>query len=195
MTVKVNIILCILLLIQLQLAGCSPRTRPPAASAVSTLPARLPVGGFILTSPAVGADGLLPAEYTCDGAASTLALQWNGAPAGTKSYAVIMHHAAGAEDIHWYWVVYNIPATVNSLPKNMTGIGVLGTNSVNGKNAYTPPCSKGPGPKIYLYTVYALSEEPKLDVPAEQVNRAVLLSAIQNITLSSAELAVSYSRK
>ncbi len=105
-----------------------------------------------------------------------------------------MHHEAGPTDIHWYWVVYDIPASVTSLPKNMHGIGTLGTNSVNNRNAYTPPGSKGPGPKTYIYTVYALSGDPQLSVPPSQVNRQVLLDAIQDITLASAELRVTYTR-
>ncbi len=168
------------------LAGCGTSVNPidPLARSI-----------FTLTSPDVQADGLLPMEYTCDGASSTLALAWSGAPAGTKSYAVTMHHIASPTDIHWYWEVYDIPASVTSLPKNMTGIGVLGNNSVNGKLAYTPPCSKGHGPKEYIYTVYALSAEPQLTVPAAQVDRATLLAAIKDITLDSAELHVTYSRK
>ena len=152
------------------------------------------VSGFVLTSPDLPADGSLPVEYTCDGAASTLALNWSGAPEGTKSYAVIMHHVASPEDIHWYLVLYNIPADVTELPKKFTGIGTLGTNSVNGRTEYAPPCSKGPGDKMYIYTVYALSAQPHLSVPPSQVTRAVLLEAIRNITLASAELDVVYAR-
>ena len=99
------------------LAGCGTSANPidqPAST------------NFTLTSPDVKADGLLPMEYTCDGASSTLALNWSGAPAGTKSYAVTMHHVASPTDIHWYWEVYDISASVTSLPKNMTGMGVLG---------------------------------------------------------------------
>jgi phosphatidylethanolamine-binding protein (PEBP) family uncharacterized protein len=147
--------------------------------------------GFTLTSPDVLDGGRLPAEYTCDGAGSTLALTWSGAPAGTKSYAVIMHHIA-PETIHWYWVLYDIPVDVTSLPKNVTGIGILGNNINNGRVEYSPPCSKGPGDKTYTYTIYALSAQPQLSVPASQVNRAVLLDAIKDITLTSAELDVIY---
>ncbi len=150
--------------------------------------------GFTLTSPDVTEGGILPAEYTCDGVASTLALSWSGAPAGTTSFAVIMHHVASPTDIHWYWVVYDIPADVTSLPKNMHGVGMLGTNSVNDRTEYTPPCSKGPGPKVYTYTVYALSAEPQLSVSPSQVTRQVLLDAIMDITLTSAELHVTYTR-
>lgn len=150
--------------------------------------------GFTLTSPDIGLDGLLPVEYTCDGSASTLALSWSGAPAGTVSYAVIMHHVAPDNEIKWYWVLYDIPAGVTGLPKNTTGIGILGTNSVNDQPGYEPPCSQGPGDKTYVYTVYALSAQPQLSVPASQVNRAALLDAIQDITLGSAELSVVYAR-
>ena len=168
---------------------------PAAGSSVSNGSVTAPTArGFILSSPAVVEGGALPAQYTCDGASSTLPLAWSGAPAGTQSYAVIMHHVASPEDVHWYWVLYNIPASVTSLIKNSTGIGTLGTNSVNGKTAYSPPCSKGPGAKSYTYTVYALSAQPQLSIPASQVNRDALLKAIQNITLASAELHVTYAR-
>jgi Raf kinase inhibitor-like YbhB/YbcL family protein len=151
--------------------------------------------GFTLSSPEVMEGGTLPAEYTCDGASATLPLAWSGAPSGTKSYAIIMHHVASPDDIHWYWVLYDIPADVTSLPKNSQAIGTLGTNSVNGRTEYAPPCSKGPGPKVYTYTVYALSAQPQLSMPVSQVNRQVLLDAIRDITLASAELHVTYTRK
>lgn len=150
---------------------------------------------FTLSSSEIVEGGVLPVEYTCDGASASLPLTWDGAPAETKSFAVVMHHVAGPEDVHWYWVVYNIPADVTSLPKNSSGIGMLGTNSVNGNTAYAPPCSKGPGEKAYTYTVYALSAQPQFSVPASQVTRDVLLAAIQNITLASAELHVTYTRQ
>jgi phosphatidylethanolamine-binding protein (PEBP) family uncharacterized protein len=151
--------------------------------------------GFVLTSPDVVEGGALPTEYTCDGASATLALTWSSAPEETAGYAVIMHHIASPEDIHWYWVLYDIPVDVTSLPKNITRIGTLGNNSVNGDTAYAPPCSKGPGEKVYTYTVYALSAQPLLSVPASEVTRTVLLEAIRDITLASAELNVTYTRK
>jgi Raf kinase inhibitor-like YbhB/YbcL family protein len=146
---------------------------------------------FILTSPDVIDGGTLPVEYTCDGSGSTLALTWSGAPEGTQSYAVIMHHIA-PETIHWYWVLYDIPSSVTSLPKNTSGVGTLGNNINNERNEYSPPCSKGPGDKEYIYTVYALSAQPQ--VTTTPVNRAVMLKAIKDITLASAELHVVYAR-
>lgn len=150
--------------------------------------------GFRLSSMAIGADSLMPAEYTCDGASSTLPLAWTGAPAATVSYAVIMHHVASPTDIHWYWVLYNIPSSVTSLAKNVAGTGTLGTNSVNDRTQYAPPCSQGPGIKAYTYTLYALSSNPVITIPASQVDRDALLNAIKDITIASTKMTVYYSR-
>lgn len=194
------------LLLLALLTGCTPassflpQTDPIFMQGSSSTPEpasqadTISTSTFILTSPDLPADGHLPAEYTCDGDGSTLALSWNGAPAGTQSYAVIMHHVAAPDEIHWYWVLYGIPAGLTSLPKNVSGIGILGNNINNGRAEYSPPCSKGPGDKEYIYTVYALSAEPQLSVPAAQVDRSTLLAAIQIITLASAELHVVYAR-
>ena len=102
-------------------------------------------GSFVLNSSEISADGILPAEFTADGASATLPLSWTGAPSGTKSYAIIMHHVDPEGEIKWYWVLYNIPGDVQSLPKNVKDVGTLGTNSVNDRNEYAPPKSKGPG--------------------------------------------------
>ena len=169
-----------------ELAAASSTPEPVTAPAAA--------GVFTVTSPEVTTGERLPVEYTCDGAGSTLPLAWSGAPEGTVSYAVIMDHVAAPNDIHWYWVLYNIPSDVTSLPKNVSGVGTLGNNINNGLAEYSPPCSKGPGDKTYTYTVYALSAQPQLSVPAAEVDRDTLLAAIQDITLASAELSVIFAR-
>jgi len=150
--------------------------------------------GFILSSPEIGSDSLLPVGYTCDGQSSTLPLEWSGFPSQTVCFALIMHHEASPADIHWYWILYNIPYNINSLPENVLNIGIIGNNSVNGRTEYAPPCSRGPGRKDYIFTVYALSEMVKINMAPEEVNREILLNAIKNITLSSAKMTVWYSR-
>ncbi len=148
---------------------------------------------FVVRSPEVADGGHLPKDYTGDGTSSTLPLEWSGAPEGTKAFALIMHHVA-PDRTKWYWILYNIPADITSLPKNVTGVGILGSNSVNGRVEYAPPHSKGPGPKTYIYTVYALSSPVELDVKPAEVNRDVLLAAMKEKILASAELRVVYSR-
>jgi phosphatidylethanolamine-binding protein (PEBP) family uncharacterized protein len=90
-----------------------------------------------------------------------------------------------------YWVVHDIPATVTQLPRDSRAIGRLGVNDKR-KTAYDPMCSKGPGPKTYHITVYALSRAPQL--PAGGATRGQLLEAIASITLAEGTLDFVYER-
>lgn len=199
MNKKLHPILAILFLLLVGCAPASSSTQPASVSEAESSSVTVEIAqgettsGFTLTSTDVADGGRLPIEFTCDGDGSTLPLAWSGAPDGTQSYAVLMRHAA-PDGIHWYWVLYNIPADVTSLPKNVSGVGTLGNNINNGLVEYSPPCSKGPGDKTYTYTVYALSAEPQISVPAEQVDRDTLLTAMEGITLASADLNVVYAR-
>tara|TARA_R110002153_G_scaffold99102_5_gene234409 strand:- start:30684 stop:32954 length:2271 start_codon:yes stop_codon:yes gene_type:complete len=146
---------------------------------------------FVLTSSAMVDGGVLPITYTCDGDSVSPPLSWSGAPENTQSYGLIKHHNA-PDGVHWYWTMYNIDTDVTQVNSNET-LGILGTNSVNDLNAYAPPCSKGPGEKSYSYTIYALSAPVALDNNIK-VDRETLLAAMQDITLGSAQLTVSYER-
>jgi phosphatidylethanolamine-binding protein (PEBP) family uncharacterized protein len=149
---------------------------------------------FALSSPAFPSGGTYPVEFTCDGESASPPLAWANPPAGTRSFAVTMHHIPGPGDKHVYMVIYNIPATVHSLGKNAHDIGDWGINTVNGRSEYTPPCSKGPGPKTYTLTVYALSEA-RLAIPASRVTMDALLAAIKDKTLATSAMDIVYSRQ
>jgi hypothetical protein len=82
---------------------------------------------------------------------------------------------------------------VTSLPKNVRGMGKLGA-SFKGAVGYEPPHSQGPGPKTYTLHVYALSAPPNIAQPAREVTREVLLAAMKDKVLASADLAVVYNR-
>lgn len=151
-------------------------------------------GSFSLRSPVVAGGGVLPAEYTGDGASISPPLEWSGAPAGTKSFAVIMHHFDPEGKTKWYWTLYNIPAEVSGLPKDVHGVGTLGNNSVTRRAGYAPPHSKGPGEKTYILTAYALSAPLQIAAKPAEVNRDVLLAAMKDVILDSAELKVVYTR-
>ena len=175
------------------LFSSSIQTRPASAASAAVRPTAKT--SFVLRSPDVTDGGPLPKDYTGDGTSSTLPLDWIGAPAATQSYAIIMHHIDPEGVAKWYWILYNIPTDIQSLPKNVKGIGTLGNNSVNGRLEYAPPHSKGPGAKTYVYTIYALSAPVKLDVKPSEVSRDVLLAAMKGKILASAELQVVYVRQ
>jgi len=164
-----------------------------ASSTSVTAPAAAP-SSFALRSPEVADGGQLPQEFTGDGAAFTLPLEWTGAPEATKSFALIMHHIDPDGKAKWYWLLYNLPAKTRTLPKNVKDVGTLGNNSVNGRMEYAPPHSKGPGAKTYVYTVYALSAPIQPAVQPSEVTRDVLLAAMKDSVLATAELRVVYSR-
>ncbi|MBU6276142.1 MAG: YbhB/YbcL family Raf kinase inhibitor-like protein [Planctomycetes bacterium] len=158
-----------------------PPPRDPAGGSARTGAA----AALVVSCPAVGADGRLPVEFTCDGAKVSPPVQWSAGPPGTRSYAVTLWHEA-PDRVKSYWVVHGIPATVHALPRDSRAIGALGRNDKR-QSGYDPPCSQGPGPKTYHLTVYALSAVPQL---ADGGTRDDLLAAITDITLASGTLDV-----
>lgn len=143
-------------------------------------------GKFLLTSPVVEDLKELPHEFTGDGEAATPPLAWTGAPAGTKSYALIMDHADKEGNMKWYWTQYDIPAGTTSLAKNAHAIGKMGTG-FKGEIGYEPPMSKGTGSRTYVITMYALNEQ--LNV-AGKPGREELLAAMKGKVVASSSLRV-----
>lgn len=146
-------------------------------------------GKFLLTSPVTEDLKEIPAEYTGDGEGASPPLEWKGAPAGTKSYALIMDHVAPGGDKKWYWTLWDIPASATSLPKNAQGIGKMGTG-FKGEIGYEPPHSRGPGAKTYVITMYALSTPLTVAQSPRDVSRDILLAAMKDKVLASSSLRV-----
>ncbi|MFN7919090.1 MAG: YHYH protein [Bryobacteraceae bacterium] len=153
-----------------------------------------PVSTFTLTSPAGSNGGAMSADYTCDGTGSTPALAWTNPPAGTKEFALLMTTLPGDGTTKWNWVLYNIPGSLRNLAKDSFLIGTAGVGSDGPGTVYNPPCSQGPGAKVYTLTLYALSSAPAFSVPAEQVTGKMVSDAIEGVTLGKATLNLSYTR-
>ena len=131
--------------------------------------------------------GPIPPKYGCDVAPPVVTppLSWTNTPAGTVSFALIMHDLDGAPmkgllDVT-HWTVFNIPGSATSLPEGVmpgapvAGDGVQGMN-VRKVNGYQPPCPPKGGPAHhYVLELYAL--DTKLDLPAGAM-RADILKAI-----------------
>jgi len=160
--------------------------------APSPTPVADPAKGFVLTSTACADGGNLPAEYTGDGSGASPPLEWTGAPAGTKSFVLIMDHQA-PDTVKSYWNLWNIPPDVNGIPENGRAPGLVGVG-FRGRAGYEPPHSMGPGPKTYVITVYALSGLLEINQPEAQVTRERLLEAMKDKILDRAALHVTYER-
>ncbi len=146
--------------------------------------------GFVVSSSAIGRDGRISSEFTCDGQSASPPIEWKGAPSGTKTIAISLWHTAPDQEKS-YWLVYNIPATIDHLEKNAKTTGTAGLNDKK-KTSYDPMCSKGPGAKTYHISAYALSTEVKL--PKGSDNRAAFLKAVKDVTLAETTLDFIYER-
>ncbi|MFY7699425.1 MAG: YHYH protein, partial [Burkholderiaceae bacterium] len=164
--------------------------RPPRNAPKGVVSSNKASEGLNVSSTAIGRDGRISSEFTCDGESASPPLQWQGAPAGTKSFAISLWHTAPDQEKS-YWLIYNIPATANHLVKNDKTTGTVGLNDKK-RASYDPMCSKGPGAKTYHISVYALSSEVELAKGSD--NRAALLKAIKGITLAEKTLDFVYER-
>src|SRR5262249_11960067 len=119
---------------------------------------------FQLTSSAFETESNIPAQFSCEGRNISPELSWSGAPAGTKTFALIMHDPdARVSGGYTHWVLYNIPAAVHHLAENVpnqdrvSGGGMQGKNDA-GKYGYTGPCPPS-GTHRYYFRLYALDTE------------------------------------
>ncbi len=121
-----------------------------------------------LSSSAFAAHGSIPSQYTGDAADVSPALAWRDAPTGTKAFAVICHDpdaplvSANGTYGFVHWVLYNIPAGVNSLAEG-TADHTQGRNDFGnlGYNGPLPP--NGHGPHHYYFWVLALDQDLQLE--------------------------------
>lgn len=167
-------------------------TEVPSAFGMDTL--KKPQPGFTLASADIPDPSHYPVEFTGDGAGTTPSLRWQGAPAGTRGYAIVMDHLTPDETIKTCWLLWDVPATTNGLIKGGKPPGKTGVSS-RGAIGYEPPHSQGPGDKHYVITVYALSAPADLDGADGKVTRDRLFAAITGKVLGSASLTVTYARE
>jgi Raf kinase inhibitor-like YbhB/YbcL family protein len=132
---------------------------------------RLPEApSFLVSSPDFAPGGELPTSARsgimgAGGDDRSPALNWEGAPSGTKSYAVtVFDPDAPTGSGFWHWAVYNIPASVTGLARNAgdPDAGLLPPGAVTLPSevrlaryvgAAPPP---GHGEHRYFFTVTAL---------------------------------------
>jgi Raf kinase inhibitor-like YbhB/YbcL family protein len=141
-----------------------------------------------VTSPAFGANTMIPAKYTCQGASVSPALHIGDLPAQTKTLAIILHDPdAGRPGGFTHWVAFNIDPT-QDIPEGFKG-GVQALNGA-GKAGYIGPCPPT-GVHHYHFMVYAL--DARLDLSA-QAGKADLEKAMQGHILAQGDLVGLYEK-
>jgi Raf kinase inhibitor-like YbhB/YbcL family protein len=149
---------------------------------------------FTLESSAFKNQGEIPAKYTCEGQDISPPLRWKGAPAGTKSFAIIVDdpEAPGPAAPWVHWILYNIPADVASLPED---IHAPPKGAHEGLNDWKASGYRGPCPPIgrhhYHHKIYALDTMlPDL----EKSTKADLERAMKGHILGEADLVATYQK-
>jgi len=147
---------------------------------------------FTLSSPAFSPDGIVPAEFTCDGSNISPPLAWSDAPPGTRSFALVVHDpdAPGGEVTHW--LLFNLPGKAAHLPPGTDGEGVPGTNSMD-IIGYSGPCPPPGDPAHrYVFTLYALSTD-RLGLD-DSARREAIENAFEDHLLAQTQLVGMYAR-
>ena len=114
-------------------------------------------------------------DFGCHGGNQSPTLQWSGAPAGTKSFAVTMYDPYKPPvSGWWHWVFYDLPATTMGLARQagVAGGAGLPPGAKQGlpdgdapQPHYYGPCpDQGDPAHHYAITVYALSVD-HLELP------------------------------
>ena len=142
----------------------------------------------------------IPRRYTCEGEDVSPPLAWSGAPAGTKTFALVVDDPDApdpkAPRMTWvHWVLYDIPATATALAEGAKR-AALPAGAREGKNDWRRTGYGGPCPPIgrhrYFHKLYALDAAlGDLGTPT----KADLERAMQGHVLAKAELVGTYQKK
>jgi hypothetical protein len=138
------------LLAALTLAGCGT-----AGYGAPVAPASMSISSAAFVS------GMLAQRYTCHGAKTNPPLNWSGAPAGTKSLALIVDDSSAPITPTIYWLVFDINPGATDIQEGALPTGARQALNSADTATYDAPCPRG-RPHSYRFTIYALNTALKL---------------------------------
>lgn len=150
---------------------------------------------FSVKSAAFPDGATIPKNYTCDGADVSPPLEWSGAPAGTKTLALIADDPDAPIGTWTHWIAWNILPD-HALPEGVQKIEALSDGMRQGKNdfrriGYGGPCPPPGKPHRYFFRLYAV--DTRLDLKAGAF-RSELESAMKSHILAQIQLVGRYGR-
>jgi Raf kinase inhibitor-like YbhB/YbcL family protein len=151
---------------------------------------------FTLTSPVFASGDSIPNPYTCQGADISPALTWSGQSIQAMSLALVVDDPDAPAGTWVHWLIWNIPATTNLLPENISKQERLGTGAMQGRNdfgkvGYNGPCPPPGHTHRYFFRLYALDVKLTL---APGTKRKELDAAMEGHILAQAEYMGTFSR-
>lgn len=155
---------------------------------------------MILKSTAFKEGQVIPKKHTGEGEDLSPALEWSGAPAGTKQFALICDDPDAPVSEPWvHWVIYGIPAKATKLPEGVPQTDKLAdlAGAAQGLNTWPRTGYNGPMPPQghgwhrYYFKLYALAVELGIKPGATKKD---LLAAMKGHILAEAQLMGKYRR-
>lgn len=152
---------------------------------------QLNVQDLAIRSSVFGGHKPIPARHTGDGDDVSPPLEWSGVPAGTESFAVVVHDPdAPLVDGFTHWVLYGIAGDATGLPEGADG-GTAGVTSFGAPRYNGPAPPPGHGPHHYYFWLYALDADLGLE---PGLDRRGLLSQIEDHVIEQARVIGTYER-
>lgn len=147
------------------------------------------------------AGGSIPSTYSAYGQGVSPGLTWTGAPAGTRTFALLMEDpdaAVGKPFVHW--VAWNIAPDLTRLPEAIPAVPQVpslmnlrqGRNTRGSIGYYGPKPQVGDRPHAYHFQIFALDTVLNL-VPGS--TREELLAAMEGHVLATGDLVGTYSQE
>ena len=149
-------------------------------------------GGTIeVSTPAFDDGGMIPTQFTCDGAGVSPPLAWSGVPAGAQSVAIVVDDPDAPSGTFTHWVLAGLPVAEGVVGEDVgTPGGTVSALNSAGKPGWTPPCPPS-GTHHYRFTVYALAGGAPFAAGAAT---KAALQAIAAASLAHGTLTGTYSR-
>ena len=149
-----------------------------------------------LKSPDFTSGGVIPKQFTCQGADLSPALEWSAPPSGTQSLALIADDPDAPVGTWVHWVAFDLPGSLRSLPQGVPKKEQLADGTRQGQNdfgrtGYGGPCPPAGKVHRYFFKIYAL--DTKLNLPSSATKKDVE-RAMQNHVLAEGEYMGRYSR-
>ena len=139
--------------------------------------------------------------FGCTGENISPALEWEGAPKDTKSFAITVYDPdAPTGSGWWHWTVVNIPASVTKIEAGASNSKKLPEGSIEGRTDFGKPGFGGACPPVgdkahrYIFTIWALKTE-RLEGVNNDASGAMVGYNLNFNSLGKSSFTVEYGRK
>jgi Raf kinase inhibitor-like YbhB/YbcL family protein len=145
---------------------------------------------IVVRSPAFGANGTIPMQFSAEGDNVPPPLVWERVPQGTKSIAIICEDPDAPTRVFTHWIVVGIPATETRFDPATPPPGTeFGKNDHGSLGWYGP--NPPNGRHRYFFKVFALDVE----LSEEGMTKQELYAAMTDHILARGELIGTYENK